>query len=142
MQGARLTGCQAGGQLAVTGAAPPSGYLRNSRAIVLLAVGALLLLLALRIGGNPRLPGAIGLVAWTVQALPLLALAPGLLGSRPRAYAWLGFLIQFYFIHAVLIAFTPTRLGWGLAQIFLCLVIFGALIAFIRRFRRDHALGP
>lgn len=79
--------------------------------------------------------GAAGLAAWSIQALPLLALLPGLHRGRPRSYAWMGFVIQLYFIHGVILAFSPARLGWGLAQIALSVTVFVVLILFIRRRR-------
>lgn len=114
----------------------------NARLLVLIPAYALLILIFLRTGLSLSMTSAPGLIAWGIQALPLAALLPGLHRSRPRAYAWLGFIIQFYFIHGVLLAFNPARLTWGLAHISLCVVIFCALIAFIRRYRREFGAGP
>ena len=95
----------------------------------------LLVLLFLRTGLSLSMAGAAGLIAWSIQALPLLALLPGLHRGRPRSYAWMGFVIQLYFIHGVILAFSPARFGWGLAQISLSVAVFAALILFIRRRR-------
>lgn len=116
--------------------------LRNARLLVLGAAYALLVLIFLRTGLSLSMTSAAGLIAWAIQALPLAAFLPGLHHSHPRAYAWLGFIIQFYFIHGVLLAFNPARLPWGLAQIALTVLIFCALIAFIRRHRREFGAGP
>lgn len=116
--------------------------IRNARLLVLGAAYALLALIFLRTGLSLSMTSAAGLIAWGIQALPLVAFLPGLHRSHPRAYAWLGFIIQFYFIHGVLLAFNPERLAWGLAHISLCVLIFCALIAFIRRHRREFGAGP
>ena len=108
----------------------------NARRLALAAAYALLALIFLRTGLSLSMASAAGIVAWGIQALPLAALLPGLHAARPRTYAWLGFIIQFYFIHGVLLAFNPARLGWGLAQISLSMLVFAALIVFIRRQRR------
>ncbi len=123
-------------------AARLSAAVNNSRLLVLGAGYALLLLLWLRTGQSLSMTSAAGIVAWGIQALPLLALLPGLHKARPRGYAWLGFVIQLYFIHGVILAFNPPRFGWGLAQILLSVVIFSGLIAFIRRYRRQFQEGP
>ena len=115
---------------------------RNARLLVLGAAYALLALIFLRTGLSLSMASAAGLIAWAIQALPLAAFLPGLHRSHPRAYAWLGFIIQFYFIHGVLLAFNPARLTWGLAHIALCVLIFCALIAFIRSYRREFGAGP
>ena len=115
---------------------------RNARLLVLGAAYALLVLIFLRTGLSMSMTSAAGLIAWAIQALPLAAFLPGLHHSHPRAYAWLGFIIQFYFIHGVLLAFNPERLAWGLPHISLCVLIFCALIAFIRRHRREFGAGP
>ncbi len=114
---------------------------RNSRLLVLGAIYLLLILIFLRTGLSLNMLGAAGLIAWGVQALPAIAFLPGLHKSRPRSYAWLGFAIQLYFIHGVVLAFSPARLGWGLAQILLCALVFVGLVAFIRFRRREHGAG-
>ena len=113
----------------------------GAKKLTLWSVYALLLLLFWRTSESLPMTGLAGLAAWAIQALPLLALLPGLHGGRPRGYAWLGFVIQLYFIHGVILAFAPARLGWGLAQIALAVLIFTALIAFIRRRRRESGAG-
>ena len=128
-----------------TGADSAAGLpapIRNTRLLVLGGVYALLVLLFLRTGLSLSMVSAAGLLAWGIQAAPLAALLPGLHGARPRAYAWLGFVIQLYFIHGVVSAFNSARLGWGLAQTLLSAAIFFGLIAFIRRYRREFGQGP
>ncbi|MCY4183108.1 MAG: DUF2069 domain-containing protein [Gammaproteobacteria bacterium] len=115
--------------------------LARARRFTLAAIAALLLLVFLRTGLSLPMASLAGITAWTIQALPLLALLPGLRRGRPRSYAWLGFVIQLYFIHGVILAFAPARLAWGLAQILLSALIFAGLISFIRRWRAEYP-GP
>lgn len=115
---------------------------RNARLLVLGAAYALLVLIFLRTGLMLSMVSIAGLFAFGIQALPMALLLPGLHASRPRTYAWLGFIVQFYFIHGVLLAFNPDRLVWGLAHIALTVLIFCGLIAFIRRYRRAFGAGP
>ena len=115
---------------------------RNSRLLVLITCYLLLLLVFLRTGLSLRMTSAAGLVAWAIQALPLLALLRGLHKARPRSYAWTAFIIQLYFIHGVLLAFNADRLVWGLIQILLSVTVFAGLIVFIRRYRLEFGAGP
>ena len=115
--------------------------LARPRNLTLACLLALLLLLFLRTGLSLSMVSLAGLTAWGIQALPLLALLPGLHRGRPRGYAWLGFVIQLYFIHGVILAFSPARLGWGLAQICLSALTFAGLIVFIRRWRGVRGAG-
>ncbi len=114
----------------------------NARLLVLISAYALLILTFLRTGLMLNMVSIAGLFAWGIQALPMALLLPGLHASRPRTYAWLGFIVQFYFIHGVLLAFNPDRLVWGLAHIALTVLIFCGLIAFIRRYRREFGAEP
>ncbi len=114
----------------------------NARRLVLFSAYALLILIFLRTGLMLSMVSVAGLFAFGIQALPLALLLPGLHASRPRVYAWLGFIIQFYFIHGVLLAFNPDRLAWGLTHITLTILIFCGLIAFIRRHRSASGAGP
>jgi len=111
------------------------GPVARAGRFTLAGIAALLLLVFLRTGLSLPMSGLAGIAAWTIQALPLLALLPGLRRGRPRSYAWLGFVIQLYFIHGVILAFAPARLAWGLAQILLSALVFVGLIGFIRRWR-------
>ncbi len=125
----------------MSGSGIPPAPLARARRLTLAGIAALLLLVFLRTGLSLPMTGLAGIAAWTIQALPLLALLPGLRRGRPRSYAWLGFVIQLYFIHGVILAFAPARLAWGLAQILLSALIFAGLIGFIRRWRAEFA-GP
>lgn len=123
-------------------AEPHPASIRDIRLLVLSACYALLLLIFLRTSLSLNMISAAGAVAWGIQALPLLAMLPGLHKARPRTYAWTAFIIQLYFIHGVVLVFNPARLGWGLVQVLLSVVIFAGLVVFIRRFRREFGVGP
>lgn len=114
----------------------------NARLLVLISAYALLILIFLRTSLMLSMTSIAGLFAFGIQALPMALLLPGLHASHPRAYAWLGFIILFYFIHGVLLAFHPDRLVWGLTHIALTVLIFCGLIAFIRSYRREFGAGP
>ncbi len=76
-----------------------------------------------------------------VQLVPLLLFIRGLHKTRLRSYAWFSFLILLYFIHGVLVSFTPGRLLWGLLEVTACVVLFVALILFIRGYREHFNVG-
>ncbi len=122
--------------------APLPKRLARARLLVLAASYALLLTIYLRTGLSLHLTSLAALIAWGLQALPLLVLLPGLHRARPRAYAWLGFVIQLAFIHGVLLAFNPERFAPGLVQIALSVIVFAGLIAFLRGWRREFGSGP
>ena len=138
MQGARPARCRHSPKIAVSPATVRLATAGNAKRLTLAAVYLLMLLIFARTGLSLPMTGLAGLAAWTIQVLPLLALLPGLHRGRPRSHAWLGFVIQLYFIHGVILAFAPARFGWGLAQIVLSVVAFAGLIGFIRRWRAEY----
>lgn len=82
---------------------------------------------------------SVGAVAISLlQTLPLLLFAPGLQRTRLRSYGWMSFVVQLYFVHAVLDAFRPGQLAQGLVEIALCVGLFVALILFIRGYREHY----
>ena len=80
-------------------------------------------------------------VIWLLQILPLLIFLRGLHQSRLRSYAWVSFVVLLYFMHGVLVAFSPGRLMFGLVEVVLCAVLFVSLIIFIRQFRNHYGVG-
>ncbi len=72
---------------------------------------------------------------WLLQTLPLLIFAPGLFRTHLRTYGWLCFVVLLYFIHAVLVAFDPSRRVFGIIEVLLCTSLFCALVVFIRSFK-------
>lgn len=82
-------------------------------------------------------PNLSTLVIWMIQIAPLLIFLPGLHRNTLRTFGWLCFVSLFYFVHAVLVSFTPGRLVYGLIEIAFCCLLFVSLIIFIRQYR-DH----
>jgi uncharacterized membrane protein len=70
------------------------------------------------------------------QLLPLALVLPGLIKRNHRTYQWLCFVDLFFLTHGILLAFTPGRLGLGLAETLICLTLFVSAIIFIRASQR------
>ncbi len=83
---------------------------------------------------------AASLTLWLVQSLALLLMLPGLRDGRPRHYQWLCFLLQFYFINAVLKAFSPGREIFGILEAMTSVTAFCAAISFVRAHRKAQTL--
>ena len=120
--------------------APPS--LRRARQAVLASYFGLLglfiadSLLLIVIKGAPF---TVALVFWLVKSLPLMLFWPALRVDNLRGHAWLSFVILLYFAHAVITAFVPGELLYGLVYSGLCTALFIALLMYIRLAR--HYLG-
>lgn len=80
------------------------------------------------------------LVIWLIQILPLAIFMPGLHRGRLRSFAWVSFVILLYFMHGVLVAFDPARLISGLIEVVLCVIVFFALIVYIRQYRQHYGV--
>lgn len=80
-------------------------------------------------------------VIWLIQTVPLLIFLRGLLRSNPRTYAWMCFVVLLYFTHGVLLAFDPSRRWLGITETLLCIVMFVAMILFIRQYREHFKVG-
>jgi uncharacterized membrane protein len=79
--------------------------------------------------------GSIGL--WLMQSVPLLITLPGLLQHKRRSLQWLGFLVLFYLLQAILQLFTPlmlTRIVGSLSTLF-CIILFTAVIVSLKKHR-------
>lgn len=71
------------------------------------------------------------LLIWLVRIGPLLVFIPGVLYKWPRSFAWLCFVVLFYFISAVVDAFLERDLsGW--IQTTLCVTLFVSSMFYIR----------
>lgn len=77
-------------------------------------------------------PLAVAVSLWLFRLLPLLIFLPGLRRNTLRTYAWLSFVVLMYFTHAVVTAFVPGELFYGLIYSFLCTGLFCALLVYIR----------
>lgn len=112
----------------------PVNLLRIRRLLFAAFAGIELALLCNSLALTTR-PGLTSALIWIIQSLPLLPFLPGLLQNRIRTHAWLGFVSLIYFIHGVLLAFTPARSLIGIAESLCALLLFGSLILFIRCYR-------
>ncbi len=103
-----------------------------SRAVSLISFIALAALVA---GWNlffADLHGARTWVVMTIQLVPLLLVAPGVIAGSPRAHAWTCFIVNLYFIQGVLAAIDPARSLYGWLEALLSLLLFCAGLVYIR----------
>ena len=80
-------------------------------------------------------------VIWLIQTLPLLIFLKGLLQNNLRTYAWMCFVVLLYFTHGVLLAFDPPRRWLGVTEVLLCVIMFVAIILYIRQYREHFKVG-
>lgn len=80
------------------------------------------------------------LVIFALQALPFIALLPGMLKRRWRTYAWLCFIVLLYFMNATLALFSPGRLVIDWFIMLAVVSVFIAAMLFIR-WRRVELAG-
>jgi uncharacterized membrane protein len=103
--------------------------------LTLVCCAALLLLFALPVFVTG---GSVGL--WLMQSIPLLITLPGLVQHKVRNRQWLGFLVLFYLLQAILQIFAPlpfTRVI-GMCSALFCILLFTAVIVSLKRPHR-HA---
>jgi len=77
-------------------------------------------------------PLGVAIFLWLFRLLPFLIFLPGLRRNNLRTYAWLSFVVLMFFTHAVVTAFVPGELFYGLIYSFLCVGLFCALLVYIR----------
>lgn len=88
------------------------------------------------------LHGARTWVVLSIELLPLVLLAPGMLTGSARTHAWCCFVVNLYFIQGVLAAFDPNRMLYGCLQSFLSVALFCAALMYTRyRFQYERKLG-
>ncbi len=80
------------------------------------------------------------LVIFVIQALPFVALLPGMLKSRWRSYAWLSFIVLLYFMNATLALFSPGRLIVDWFIMAAVISVFMAAMLYVR-WRRVELAG-
>jgi uncharacterized membrane protein len=105
---------------------------KASRAIALasfLGLAALLLVWNLAFAD---LHGARTWVVISIQLVPLLLVAPGMLAGSPRAHAWTCFIVNLYFVQGVLAAIDPARMIYGWLQAGISLTLFLAAMFYTR----------
>lgn len=70
------------------------------------------------------LHGARTWVVLSIQLIPLLLVAPGMISGSPRAHAWTCFIVNLYFIQGVLAAINPARMVYGWLEAIISLTLF------------------
>lgn len=85
-------------------------------------------------------PLGVAVFLWLFRLLPLLIFLPGLRRNTLRSYAWLSFVVLMYFTHAVVTAFVPGELFYGLIYSTLCVGLFCALLMYIRMAKKHLGL--
>ncbi|MDH0748285.1 DUF2069 domain-containing protein [Pseudomonas sp. GD03842] len=106
--------------------------LRWSRAAALLCFFALIALLCLYYLGFADLHGARPWVILSIELVPLLLLAPGMLTASARGHAWMCFVVNLYFIKGALAAFDPGRALFGVLEMMASLAVFVSALLYAR----------
>ncbi|MDA0425841.1 DUF2069 domain-containing protein [Stutzerimonas frequens] len=106
--------------------------LRLSRAISLASFFGLAALLVVWNLVFADLHGARIWVVLSIQLIPLLLVAPGMIAGSPRAHAWTCFIVNLYFIQGVLAAIDPARMVYGWLEAFISLTLFIAALLYTR----------
>lgn len=79
-----------------------------------------------------ELYGARTWVVISIQLIPLLLVAPGMIGGSPRAHAWTCFIVNLYFIQGVLAAIDPARMIYGWLEASISLTLFISALLYTR----------
>ena len=103
-----------------------------SRAVSLISFIALVALLMVWNLVFADLHGARTWVVISIQLIPLLLVAPGMISGSPRAHAWLCFIVNLYFIQGVLAAINPARMVFGWMEAIISLILFIAALLYTR----------
>ncbi len=106
---------------------------KRLRQVVLISLAGLLLSLSL----GSFLGAPFSITYWLIQITPLLAFLPALLRGSIRGHQWLCFVIQLYFIVAILRLFDPGSLLQGIFETFFTVVIFSTAVAYVHRARKS-----
>lgn len=86
-----------------------------------------------------EIPGELRWVIASLQLIPMLLLAPGLILGNARAHAWTCFVVNLYFIQGVLAAFDPSKALFGWAETLLSVSLFCSALLYTRwRFQYDR----
>ncbi|MHC5351880.1 DUF2069 domain-containing protein [Metapseudomonas furukawaii] len=113
-----------------------------SRVVSLASFLALATLLTVNTLFFADLHGARTWVVLTIELVPLLLLAPGIIMGNARAHAWACFVVNLYFIQGVLAAIDPARMLFGWLEAGLSLLLFCAALLYTRwRFQYNRKLA-
>lgn len=116
--------------------------LKLSRALSLVSFFALLVLLLIWNVAFADLHGARTWVVLSIQLLPLLLLAPGLLLGNARAHAWACFVVNIYFIQGVVACIDPARALFGALETVISVSLFCSALLYTRwRFQYDRKMA-
>lgn len=116
--------------------------LKLSRTLSLFNFVALFTVLAIWNLGFADLHGANPWIVISIQLVPLLLLAPGMLLGNARAHAWLCFVVNIYFIQGILAAIDPARALYGILQAIISFALFSSSLLYTRwRFQYDRKLA-
>ncbi|MBD9414400.1 DUF2069 domain-containing protein [Pseudomonas sp. PDM16] len=116
--------------------------LKLSRALSLVSFFALLVLLLIWNVAFADLHGARTWVVLSIQLLPLLLLAPGLLLGNARAHAWACFVVNIYFIQGVVACIDPARALFGALETVISVSLFCSALLYTRwRFQCDRKMA-
>ncbi len=102
---------------------------------VRVVVAASLLLLALLVLIQWT-SGSFNLLILIAQMIPLALTLPGQFNKSSRSMQWLCFVVLFFMVQGILLAFTPGRTWIGLTEAAICLILFFSAIIFIRASRK------
>ena len=80
--------------------------------------------------------GSFNLIILIAQMIPLALTLPGQFSKSSRSMQWLCFVVLFFLIQGILLAFTPGRMWAGLTETGICLILFFSAIIFIRASRK------
>lgn len=115
---------------------------RISRLISLTSFFGLIALLSIYYLWIADLHGARPWVILLIELVPLLLFAPGIISGSPRAYSWLCFVVNLYFIKGALAAFDPNRSLFGILEMLASLAVFVSALLYIRwTFQRNRKLA-
>lgn len=115
--------------------------LRICRYLSLASFFALALLLLVWNLGYAAVPRSLLWAVLAFQVLPLLLLAPGIIGGHPRTHSWACFVVNLYFIQGVLAAFDPSKRLFGWLEIFLSLTLFTSALLYTRWCAQYQRIG-
>lgn len=113
-----------------------------SRLISLSSFFGLIALLSIYYLWIADLHGARPWVILLIELVPLLLFTPGIISGSPRAYSWLCFVVNLYFIKGALAAFDPNRSLFGILEMLASLAVFVSALLYIRwTFQQNRKLA-
>jgi len=116
--------------------------LRITRILSLISLTALVILLVIWNAYFADLHGARTWLITSIELLPLVLIAPGVLLGTARGHAWACFVVNLYFIKGVLASIDPNRAWLGYTETALSVLLFCSALMYTRwRFQYDRKLA-